>query len=159
MRIRILSLALLAIALPLSSCSDNGIVTPLGPPTTPRLAVVEAAPRMVISQIYGAGGNIGALMQNDYVELFNAGTATASLSGWSVQYTSATGTGNFGGNSSLIVTLSGSVEPGQYYLVKLAGGAAGTALPDADATGTISMAAGAGKVALASRATTLNCNG
>jgi hypothetical protein len=31
-------------------------------------------------------------------ELFNRGTETASLSGWSVQYASATGTGTFAQN-------------------------------------------------------------
>jgi uncharacterized protein len=38
--------------------------------------------------------------------------------------------------------------PGQYYLVLGSGGATGAAMPAADATGTLSMAAGAGKVAL-----------
>ena len=161
MRIRFLSLALLAVALPLSSCSDNGIVNPLGPPITPRFDVVEASPRMVISQVYGAGGNSGALARNDYVELFNAGTARATLDGWSVQYASATGTGNFGSSPSQLVALSGTVEPGQYYLIKLRSTAAvGTPIPEADATNeSLDMAGASGKVALVDQATTLGCNG
>ncbi|MBA3580138.1 MAG: lamin tail domain-containing protein, partial [Gemmatimonadaceae bacterium] len=63
-------------------------------PAPVMVSVAPAAPKMVISQLYGAGGNSGATLNADYVELFNAGTATASLSGWSVQYASATGTGN-----------------------------------------------------------------
>jgi len=66
-----------------------------------------AAGNVVISQVYGAGGNTGAALQNDYVELFNRSATTVSLSGWSVQYASATGTGNF---SSSVVALSGSIE-------------------------------------------------
>ncbi|MGI9140608.1 MAG: DNA/RNA non-specific endonuclease [Gemmatimonadaceae bacterium] len=128
-------------------------------PVPAMLNVAPAAPKMVISQLYGAGGNSGATLNADYVELFNAGTATASLSGWSVQYASATGTGNFGSSASQLVALSGSVAPGQYYLVKLAGGANGAPLPASDATGTIAMAAGAGKVALSDQATSLGCNG
>ena len=58
--------------------------------------------QVVISQIYGAGGNSGATLQNDYVELFNRGAEPVSLAGWSVQYASATGSGNFGANTGQI---------------------------------------------------------
>ena len=118
-----------------------------------------AVAKVVISQIYGAGGNAGALRQNDYVELFNAGSAPANLAGWSVQYASAVGTGNFGSSASQLVLLTGSIAPGQYYLVKLAGGAVGSPLPTSDATGTINMSGTVGKVALADQATSLGCNG
>jgi hypothetical protein len=91
------------------------------------------------------------------VELFNRGTTTVSLTGMSVQYASATGTGNFGANP--VALLSGSLAPGQYYLVQQAGGANGEALPTPDATGTANMSGAAGKVALVSSATGLACNG
>ena len=117
-----------------------------------------ASPNIVISQIYGGGGNASAPLRNDFVELFNRGTTTVALSGWSVQYASATGTGNFGGNP--VVALTGSLAPGQYYLVQLSsGGANGALLPTPDATGTIAMSATGGKVALVSSATGLVCNG
>ena len=117
-----------------------------------------ASPNIVISQIYGGGGNASAPLRNDFVELFNRGTTIVALSGWSVQYASATGTGNFGGNP--VVALTGSLAPGQYYLVQLSsGGANGALLPTPDATGTIAMSATGGKVALVSSATGLACNG
>ena len=106
---------------------------------------------VVISQIYGGGGNNGATYTNDFIELFNAGTAPVSLSGWSVQYGSATG-------STWQKTDLGNVmlQPGQYYLVQQAQGAGGsTPLPTADATGTVAMAGTAGKVALVSSTTFL----
>jgi hypothetical protein len=112
---------------------------------------------LVISQVYGGGGNSGAPYKNDFVELFNRGSAPVSLSGLSVQYASATGTGNFGGNA--IAVLSGSLQPGQYYLVQLAGGANGVALPTAAATGTVNMSGTGGKVALVNTTTGLACNG
>ena len=115
-----------------------------------------ASSSVVISQIYGAGGNSGAAYQNDYVELFNLSGAPVSVAGWSVQYASATGTGNF---SSSRDDLSGTIPAGGYYLVKLAGGTSGGALPAADATGTTNMAAGGGKVIVANVATGLACNG
>lgn len=111
---------------------------------------------VVISQVYGAGGNAGASINRDFVELFNRGTAPAPLAGMSVQYASATGTGNFSG----AVALTGTLQPGQYYLVGMTPvGSTGAATPAPDATGAIAMAAGAGKVALVNQSTALACNG
>src|SRR5690606_10209631 len=58
-------------------------------------AAGDAQAEVVISQVYGAGGNSGAVYDRDYVELFNRGGSPVPLAGKSVQYASATGTGNF----------------------------------------------------------------
>lgn len=108
---------------------------------------------VVISQVYGGNGNTYA---SDYVELYNAGTAAVSVAGWSVQYASATGTGTFAGNS--LAVLSGTLQPGQYYLVRLVT-TTGTALPTAGATGTLNLSGTAGEVALINTSTGLACNG
>jgi DNA/RNA endonuclease G (NUC1) len=98
---------------------------------------------VVISQVYGGGGNSGATYRNDFIELFNPGTSPVSLAGWSVQYASASG------SSWHVTALSGSIQPGGYYLVQEAQGSGGTtSLPTPDATGSIAMSASAGKVAL-----------
>jgi predicted extracellular nuclease len=111
-----------------------------------------ASPDVVISQVYGGGGNSGATFTNDFIELFNRGTAPVDLSGWSVQYAAAAGT------SYQVTALAGSIAVGAHYLVQEAQGAGGTTpLPTPDATGTIAMAAGSGKVALVSSATALTC--
>ena len=47
---------------------------------------VDLASNIVISEVYGGGGNTGAQYQNDFVELYNHGTAAQSVAGWSVQY-------------------------------------------------------------------------
>src|SRR6184192_586132 len=97
---------------------------------------------VVISQVYGGGGNSGATLKNDFIELFNSGTITVTLTGMSVQYSSASGT------TWQKTDLSGSIAPGQYYLVQEAAGAGGTVnLPAPDAVGSIAMSATAGKVA------------
>ncbi len=114
------------------------------------------SPNIVISQVYGGGGNSNAPFTNDFIELFNRGTVPVSVTGWSVQYTSATGTGNFSANTT---NLSGSIEPGKYYLVQEGGGTVGSPLPIADATGTINMSSTAGKVVLVNSTTGLACNG
>ncbi len=108
---------------------------------------------VVISQVYGGNGNAFA---SDYVELFNAGASAVAIDGWSLQYGSATGTGNFASNG--VTVLGGSLQPGQHYLVQLAT-TTGTALPAADATGTTNLSGTAGKVVLANVSTGLACNG
>lgn len=101
------------------------------------------SPNIVISQVYGGGGNSGAPFTNDFIELFNSGTSAVSLNNWAVQYASSTGT------TWQKTDLTGTLAPGQYLLVQEAsGGANGVALPAPDATGTIAMAATAGKVVL-----------
>jgi hypothetical protein len=81
-----------------------------------------ASPGVVISQVYGAGGNANALYVNDYIELFNRGATDVVLDGYSVQYASATGTGNLGASSSQLAVLSGTLPAGGYYLVGLGSG-------------------------------------
>jgi predicted extracellular nuclease len=118
------------------------------------LFVQAASPDVVISQVYGGGGNTDATYTNDFIELFNRGTTTVNLADWSVQYASAAGT------SWQVTTLSGSLAPGQYYLVQEAAGAGGTTgLPTPDATGGIAMSATAGKVAVVNSTTELSGSG
>jgi 2',3'-cyclic-nucleotide 2'-phosphodiesterase (5'-nucleotidase family)/predicted extracellular nuclease len=116
----------------------------------------ETGPDVVISQVYGGGGNSGATYTHDYVELFNRGDSSASLAGKSLQYGSATG--NFGSSAGLITALDGSVPPGGYFLVQMAsGGAVGDALPTADQTSGTNLAAANGKIVLVEQTTALGC--
>ena len=103
--------------------------------------------RVVISQVYGGGGNSGSVYTNDFVELFNAGDQAQDLAGWSVQYSSATGVGAW-----QVTPLSGTIQPGRYFLIQEAAGTGGTtSLPSPDfAAGSIAMSATAGKIALLS---------
>jgi len=120
--------------------------------TSNATVTVSAAPsHLVISQIYGAGGNAGATLKNDFIELHNPGSVALSTAGMSVQYASATGTT---WNPTVLPALS--VPPGGFVLVAEGAGAAGTVdLPAPDVTGTINMSGTAGKVVLASTATAL----
>jgi len=109
--------------------------TPTPTPTAPAL--------VVISQVYGGGGNSGATYKNDFIELFNRGTETVNLTGWSVQY------GSSGGTTWNRTALTGAVAPGQYFLVQAAAGAGGTSdLPTPDTIGTLNLSGTNGKVAL-----------
>ena len=124
----------------------TGVLAVAGPPAS------AASADVAISQVYGGGGNAGATLTNDFIELRNTSAAAVDLAGWSVQYASAAGT------SYQVTALSGSIPAGGHYLVQEAAGAAGTAaLPTPDATGLTAMAAASGKVALVTATTALTC--
>lgn len=112
-------------------------------PSNATESLANVNPEIVISQIFGGGGSSSNGFKNDFVELFNRGTVTTSLIGWSLQYTVA----NSGAWQK--VELSGSISPGQYYLIQFSPGAVGSRnLPAPDAFGSIGIDASAGKVAL-----------
>jgi len=105
---------------------------------------------IVISQVYGGGGNSGATYKNDFVELHNRGDQPMDLAGYSVQYASASGT------TWLMTTLNGTIAPGGYYLIQCASGVSGSALPAADLLSATNLSGTAGKVALVADTTVLS---
>ncbi|MDB5961381.1 MAG: endonuclease/Exonuclease/phosphatase family protein [Massilia sp.] len=125
-------------------------------------AIASASTDIVISQVSSGGGNgTGTTSspynpyKNDFIELLNPTNAPVTMSGWSVQYASATG------NSWTRTDLPPvTLQPGQYYLIQEAAGAntAAADLPTPDATGTLAMGATAGKVALVRNQTSLTIN-
>src|ERR1043165_555601 len=52
---------------------------------------INTVNHLVLSQLYGGGGNTGAPWQNDFIEVFNPTAGSISIDGWSVQYASASG--------------------------------------------------------------------
>ncbi|MFJ5121115.1 lamin tail domain-containing protein [Kitasatospora sp. NPDC088548] len=118
-------------------------------------AVAAPSADAVISEVYGGGGNSGATLKNDFVELANKGGAAFGLDGWSVQYISGTP----GPASQWGVTpLTGSIAPGGRYLVGEAAGAGGTVdLPTPDAAGSLALSGTSGTVALVRGTDPLTC--
>jgi len=105
---------------------------------------------VVVSEVYGGGGNAGATLTNDFIELYNRTAAPIGLTGWSVQYASSAG------STWQVTPLTGSIPVGRNYLVQEAAGAGGTTpLPTPDATGSIAMSGTSGKVALVASTTPL----
>ena len=156
-RRRTLVFAALVIA---GACTADRLVGPsaLVPVAATAVTLPAGAGPILISQVYGGGGNSGATIKNDYIELYNAGTVDVDLTGWSVQYAATTGT------SWQVTPLSGTIAAGHYYLIQEQAGAGGTVAltPDlvAPPVGTsstpgIAMAAGAGKVVLLTTTTAL----
>ena len=114
-------------------------------------APAYAVGNVVISQVYGGGGNTGATIKNDFIEIYNRSGAEVNIGGWSVQYASAAGT-----TWQVTPIPANTLLPaGSYFLFKQAPGTGGSVDITADVTGTIAMAGGSGKVALASSTTAL----
>lgn len=105
--------------------------------------VASASAQIKINEVYGGGGNSGSVWTSDFIELYNPTSSPVSLTGWSVQYASATGT------TWTATALTGTIPANGYYLIKQAVGAGGTTpVPTPEVTGTIAMSATGGKVLL-----------
>lgn len=121
----------------------------------PAEAAPSAQAAVVINEVYGGGGNSGATYNRDFIELVNKSASAVDLSGWSVQYASASGT-----SWSNRTNLSGSIPAGGRLLVGGASGSTGAALPTPDVDGGINLSGSSGKVALVSTQTSLTgCEG
>jgi predicted extracellular nuclease len=114
---------------------------------------LAASPDVAISQFYRGGGNTGATIKNDVIEIYNYRSTSVSQAGWSMRYASSTGKYSASNVTSLT---SVTPQPGQQYLIQEsigAGGAmnlrtpdaAGSAAPSVDNLG---FAAGAASAAL-----------
>lgn len=98
---------------------------------------------VVISEVYGGGGESSAPYKYDYIELYNNSDSVIELNGWYVHYGASTTDLNFK------TSLSGRILPRSFYLIKELGtGTNGLELPLSDISGSITMARGAFKVAL-----------
>jgi len=126
------------------------------PLSTAAATAASAAPDgsgLVINEAYLSGGSANAPYTHKFVELYNPTDAAIELSGMSLQYRSATGTGAFSG----VTPLSGTVAPGGYYLVQGgSNGSNGVALPTPDATGGLNPSGTTGTLVLASSSSAIN---
>ena len=108
----------------------------------PQAGAAADGSNAVISEVYGGGGNKGAAFTKDFIELYNPTSADLDLTGWSVEYLSASG--NSGGKHEL----SGSIPAGGYFLIQEGGGDTGEPLPSPDAEGNLNMSGSKGSVKL-----------
>jgi len=114
----------------------NGTAT--NPPVTPDV---------IITEVYGGGGNSGATLKNDFVELYNTTESSVSIAGWSIQYYSATATGI---STNVFEIPAGKYIPAKnYFLVQCAAGTGGTEnLLAPDAVSILNLSGSAGKIIL-----------
>jgi predicted extracellular nuclease len=122
------------------------------------LAMAAAGPAwsatdLAISQIYAGGGEAGSTYTHDFVEIINRSGVPVPLDGKSIQIASPI--------EDFVVAAALpdiSLQPGQYFLLRLAGGTDGAAWPlAADAVGTLDLPIPFGKVALVEGTSDLDC--
>lgn len=110
------------------------------------------SPDVRISQAYGGGGSTSstAAYNQDYVELFNASGFDVNVSGWTIEYGSATGSWGSSGTNIFTFPADSWIGGCSYLLVAFGtpstGGAAIPVTPDF--LGTLTMSGTSGKVGL-----------
>lgn len=96
---------------PTPSLTPTPTPEPSSTPTpTPTPTPAPASVRVVINEIAWAGTASGS--SDEWLELYNAGESAVDLTGWTLH-----GDPDTNGNTR-IITLSGSVGAGQYYLIE-----------------------------------------
>ncbi|OWA37829.1 hypothetical protein B9G55_07270 [Saccharibacillus sp. O16] len=125
------------------------LMTSVFPAPIPAWAAVDHS-NVVISQVYGGGGNGGSKYKNDFIELYNPTNAPISLDGWKIRYASANAElGSAAPSDTNTMSLSSTIAPNGYYLVQAVAGAGGTdSLPAPDAVGTLTLSGTNGKLDL-----------
>jgi len=130
--------------------------------------------QVVISQVNGNGGLGTAVdpFDRDFVELFNRGTTTVDMTGWSIQIFADNGNVTTPANPTWdVIPISGVIRPGQYFLIapsfqrgSLGSNVTTSPLPAPDAMGPVYdgaiLVSGANAVALMSNTTPIaagNC--
>jgi len=76
----------------------------------------NSAAQVVIKSVYGGGGNTGAVLNSDFIEIYNRSCTAVNIDGWSLQYTGAGANNLFDGSRQ--VNLSGMIMPGQTLLIQ-----------------------------------------
>lgn len=114
---------------------------------------IQSDQNLVISQFYTYGGMTGSLYKNDFVEIHNRFNLPISLTGKSIQMSSANG--NF---TSFLVLPNITLQAGGYFLVQFgSSGNNGDNLPIPDAITSINLPSSAGKIALVHSTSALGC--
>ncbi len=117
-------------------------------------ATADPSTSFDISEVYGGGGNTGAVYTHDFIELQNLTATQSSLTGYSVQYLPASAS-----SAWQVTTLSGQISASGHFLIEEGAGAnTVAALPTPDVSGgSINMGGTAGTVALVHSTTALAC--
>ena len=137
------------LSLPLSGALAAALLA--APLTVPVHAAPDGA-AVVINEAYTNGGSADAVHRHKFVELYNPTSEPVDLTGWTLQYRSAGGTG-----AASAVALSGTIAPGGYFLIQ--GGSNGTAgepLPAPDLTTSFNPAGVSGTILLSDGAERLS---
>lgn len=102
-------------------------------------------PELMITEVYGGGGNAGASYRSDFVELYNPRKEPVFMNNWSLQYYSATGQLP---SRSLIFPPNTFMEGYSHFLISLSSGETGEELILPDLVTNMPISASSGKILL-----------
>jgi predicted extracellular nuclease len=106
---------------------------------------------LVISEVYGGGGNVNATYKSDYIQIFNLSPSPVNLEEYSIQVAEA------GESKWAIINLSGVLQANHWYLLKGETGCTdGADLTLEDATANFNLNTTGGKIALVKSNKVLN---
>ncbi len=109
------------------------------------MCINSQTPKILLTEVYGGGGNSGAIFNQDYVELFNPGTEVVPLAGWSIQYYTSTGTSP---SKTIEFAENSLIMPLQHFLIGASGGDVGANLPGKDLEAVAAFSLSSGKIVL-----------
>ncbi|OCX54424.1 hypothetical protein BEL04_09255 [Mucilaginibacter sp. PPCGB 2223] len=123
------------------------------------LFLIASAPllaqHVVISQYWGSVGSSGAPYNSNFVELYNPTTSDVNMTGWSVQYKSATSAGTM---NVMAFPANSIIRAHGYFLISLGSSStpvSSNPLPTPDAVGATQVAS-SGKIALVASTTAIS---
>ncbi len=107
----------------------------------------SSSTNVIITQVYGGGGNSGSVYKSDFIELYNTSNTDVDISGWTLYYLGATSS-----STSIKYDFPSNtiIKAGKYFALKCADG---TGTQPAwsivfDGTSTLALGGTAGKVIL-----------
>lgn len=110
---------------------------------------------IIIAEVFGGGGTAASPRPSrDYVTLYNATNSCVDITGYTINYWAATGTG---APATTHTIGTATIQPKGFYLVSLFAGASGAAItPDEVGSTTVNIASAGGKLAIAPPGTSLS---
>ena len=120
--------------------------------------MMAATPDVIITQVYGGGGNSGATYKSDFIELYNTTAADIDISGWSLQYAAAANiTAEITSANTIVFPASTTIKAKNHYSIKCADGGGGVEWSagtfDWEPTATLALGGTNGKVMLMKNST------
>jgi len=93
------------------------------------LAPPVTTPNVIITQVYGGGGNTGAPYKSDFIELYNTTAADINIGGWSIQYSAAGGATTVTAGNMNVFPAGTIIKAHEHYSMIGASGANGADWP------------------------------
>ncbi len=106
---------------------------------------LTSIPDVIITQVYGGGGNSGATFKSDFIELFNTTNSDINITGWCLYYLAATSSAT---TTKYEFSTNTIIKAGKHFALKCADGTGTQPAWNVvfDGTSTLALGGTAGKI-------------